>query len=159
MVSRAESSTVEVPSQPPSAADMRAALGDAYPKFQELVAQTGAAGAEWRRYSKNSPWVLKVSDGKRSLFYARPEADHLRVTVLLGARAVEAALAGRVSKDLHESIRTARSYPEGRPVTVLVKRRSDLAKVEQLIAVKRETTARPGGPKALARGGRTRGRG
>jgi hypothetical protein len=118
-----------------SEAEMRALLGDLYPRFRELLAE--AEAAEWRQ-SRNSSWLLKVSERKRSLFYASPEMSHLRITVLLGERAVEAALAGRVSKALQESIRSAKAFPEGRPVTILVKRPSDLAAVEQLIAVKRE---------------------
>jgi hypothetical protein len=136
---------------------MMAMLGEAYPAFQGLVSRAGPGAAEWRRYTRNSPWVLKVSDGQRSLFYARPEGGHLRITVLLGERAVDAALAGGVSKRLYESIRNARAYPEGRPVTVVVKRPSDLKKVEQLIAVKalaKTTSRKP--QKATAQRLRTR---
>lgn len=147
-----------VAAHPPTESEMAAVLGDAYPAFQALVSRAGAGAAEWRRYTKNSPWVLKVSQGKRSLFYARPDSGHLSVTVLLGGRAVEAALAGQVSKRLHASIRKAKVYPEGRPVRVVVKRPSDLAKVEELIAVKLEATARVGKSKAGPRGGRTIGR-
>jgi hypothetical protein len=130
---------------PPSEAEMAAALGDAYAAFQALVTRGGEGAAEWRRYSKQSPWVLKVTQGKRTLFYARPDSGGLKVTVLLGGRAVEAALAGRVSKRLQTSIRKAKVYPEGRPVSMVVKRPSDLAKVEALVAVKLEGTARSGG--------------
>lgn len=131
-------------SHPPTESEMAAALGEMYPAFQALVGRAGPGAAEWRRYSLKSPWVLKVSQGKRSLFYARPESGHVLVTVLLGGRAVEAALAGQVSKRLHASIREAKVYPEGRPVSVVIRKPSDIAGVEQLIAVKLETTARPG---------------
>jgi hypothetical protein len=153
MVPAAKDPTAVAP-QPPTKSEMAAVLGDAYPAFQALV---GTGAAEWRRYTRNSPWVLKVSQGKRSLFYARPDSGHLEVTVLLGGRAVDAALAGQVSKRLHDAIRKAKVFPEGRPVRVVVKRPSDLAKVQQLIAVKLEATARPGKPKAGPRGARTRG--
>jgi hypothetical protein len=150
---RAKVQTAVAP-HPPTESEMAAVLGDAYPAFQALVGRAGAGAAEWRRYTRNSPWVLKVSQGKRSLFYARPDSGHLRVTVLLGGRAVDAALAGRVSKRLHDSIRKAKVYPEGRPVSVVVKRPSDLAKVEELIAVKLEATVRPSQSKVRSRGGR-----
>jgi Protein of unknown function (DUF3788) len=81
---------------PPSGSEMRAVLGEAYAAFQALVRRAGPGAAEWRRYTKSSPWVLKVSQRKRSLFYARLDSGHLTVTVLLGGRAVEAALAGVV---------------------------------------------------------------
>jgi hypothetical protein len=136
---------------------MAAVLGDAYPPFQALVSRGGAAVAEWRRSSKQSPWLLKVSQGKRTLFYARPDSGALKVTVLLGGRAVEAALTGQVSKRLHASIREARVFPEGRPVSVWIKRPEDVAKVEELITVKLEATARSGKSASRPRGGRTRG--
>ena len=117
-------------------------LGEAYHAFQALVSHGGKAVAEWRRYSTKTPWVLKVSEGKRSLFYARPDSGTLKVTVLLGGKAVDAALAGRVSKGLHASIRAAKVFPEGRPVSVRITRPSDLRKVEELIAVKLESTTR-----------------
>ena len=142
---------------PPSESEMVAVLGDAYPAFQALVSRGGKGTAEWRQYSRQSPWGTGVSQGKRALFYARPDTGGLKVTVLLGRRAVEAALAGRVSKRLHASIRTAKVFPEGRPVSVVVKRRSDLAKVEELVTVKLEATARSARSKPRLRGGRTRG--
>jgi hypothetical protein len=91
---------------------------------------------EWKRYSKKSPWVLKVSQGDRTLLYATPMADAFEATVVLGERAAQAALAGRVSKTLHASIQAAKPYVEGRPVRVMVKGKADLAGVEQLVAVK-----------------------
>ena len=151
---RAKVPTAVAP-HPPTESEMAAVLGDAYPAFQALVGRAGAGAAEWRRYTKNSPWVLKVSQGKRSLFYARPDSGHLRVTVLLGGRAVDAALAGRVSKRLHDSIRKAKVYPEGRPVSVW-SRAVGSREVEELIAVKLEATARPSQSKVRSRGGRRR---
>lgn len=145
-----------VAAHPPSDSELKAVLGEAYSAFQALVSRAGPGAAEWRRYTKNSPWVLKVSQGKRSLFYARPEAGHLNVTVLLGSRAVEAALAGQVSRRLHESIRRAKVYPEGRPVSVAIKKPSDLGKVEELIAAKVAATARPARRKVGPRDSRSR---
>jgi hypothetical protein len=142
---------------PPSDSELAKLLGDAYEAFQALASRGGGVVSEWRRYTKQSPWVLKVSHGKRSLFYARPDTGAVRVTVLLGGRAVEAALAGQVSKRLHASIRKARAYPEGRPVGVVVKRMQDLSKVEELIAVKLQTTGRPTRGTSRARGRPTTG--
>lgn len=144
---------IPVAANPPTESEMKAVLGEVYAPFQALVERAGAGASEWRRYTKNSPWVLKVSQGKRSLFYARPDSGQMIITVLLGGRAAEAALAGRVSKRLHTSIRKAKVYPEGRPVDVVVKKPSDLAKVEELIAVKLEATARAAKPKVPVKRG------
>jgi Protein of unknown function (DUF3788) len=142
MKAQASATTAAEATRPPSESEMAAALGAAAPAFQSLVSRSGETVADWRRYTKQSPWVLKVSKGKRTLFYARPDAGIVKVTVLLGGRAVEAALAGQVSKRLHRSIRQAKVFPEGRPVSVWIKRPADVAKVEELIAVKLEATAR-----------------
>lgn len=138
---------------PPSASELAAQLGDAHDAFRALLVRCEGAVCEWRRYSRQSPWVVKASRGKRALFYARPDSGAVRVTVLLGARAVEAALAGQVSKRLHASIRKARVYPEGRPVSVVVRRVEDLPKVDQLVAVKLQATAGPRAGKSHRRGG------
>jgi hypothetical protein len=156
MVSRAKTATADA-TRPPSEAEMAAVLGDMSPAFRALLSRGGEGTAEWRRYSKQSPWVLRVSQGKRPLFYARPDSGCLKITVLLGGRAVDAALAGRVSKRLQASIRRAKVFPEGRPVSILVKKPSDLAKVEALVALKLEASARSGRSRPGARGGRARG--
>ena len=144
-----------VPAHPPSESELKKVLGDAYSAFQGLVRRAGPGAAEWRRYTKNSPWVLKVTERKRSVFYARLDGEHLNVTVLLGSRAVEAALAGQVSKRLQESIRKAKPYPEGRPVSVVIKKASDLGRVEELIAAKDAVSARPAKRVAGPRGAGT----
>ena len=98
--------------KPPSASDVATLLGKSHAQFQVLTGRPGAV-CEWRRYSKTAPWVVKVRDGDRTLFYIAPKPGHFEVTVVLGERAVEAALAGRVGKKLHASIREAK--PRGVP--------------------------------------------
>jgi hypothetical protein len=126
--------------KPPTAGELAKLLGDALPAFKALVRRRDGRTCEWRRYIAKTPWVMKVSCGDRTLYYAKPLPDSVEVTVVLGDRAAEAALAGAVSKHLHESIRTAKRYPEGRPVRVMVKSKTDLAAVEELVAVKLKPT-------------------
>lgn len=126
--------------RPPTTRELNALLGESYAAFEALTQRGSAVTCEWKRYSKKSPWVLKVSQGARTLFYATPKVGSFEATVVLGERATEAALNGRVSKKLHSSIRAAKTYVEGRPVRVIVKDQADLAGVEQLVAVKLEPT-------------------
>lgn len=121
---------------PPDERAVGKQLAGARRAFEALVERGPGTTREWKRYKKDAPWVLKVNQGTRTLFYLRPEAGEFKVTVILGARAAAAALAGRVSESLHEAIRTAKKYPEGRPVSVLVKKAADAALVEELVAVK-----------------------
>lgn len=120
---------------PPSTGKLAGLLGKSHAAFRTLTVRATAT-CEWRRYSAKSPWVLKVSQGDRTLFYVTPKVQQFEVTVVLGERAVATALAGRVRKELHESIRSAKPYVEGRPVRVVVTSEADLAGVEELVAVK-----------------------
>ena len=120
----------------PTDADLAAMLGPAQAALEALVAGVPGRIAEWRKYTAKSPWILRVSQGKKPILYVQPEPLALKTTVLLGRRAVEAALAGRVAKRLHRAIERARVYPEGRPVEVRVTGVADIERVEQLVAVK-----------------------
>jgi hypothetical protein len=123
-------------SKPPSKRELASLLGKSHTAFLALAQRGSAFTGEWKRYGKKSPWVLKVSQGDRTLFYATPMPGAFEATIVLGERAAQAALAGRVSKMLHASIRAAKPYVEGRPVRVMVKGHADLAGVEELVAVK-----------------------
>jgi hypothetical protein len=126
----------------PRDADLATLLGRSHTAFRKLADRADGSTAEWRRYGKASPWVLKVSLAKRTLYYLQPERGGFKVTVVLGARATQAALAGQVSRRLHAGIRAAKPYVEGRPVSVVVRRMADVADVEELLAAK----LRPAGP-------------
>lgn len=121
---------------PPSDDDVRALLGRAHAAFLRLTQRQDGSAVEWKKYTKNSPWVLRVAAGKRTLFYVRPVGGACDVTVILGERAVAAALAGGVAETLHEAIRQARAFVEGRPVLVTVRTLADASLVEQLLRVK-----------------------
>jgi hypothetical protein len=108
----------ETPEHPPTDGELVTLLGPAHAALEALVTHAPGRTSEWRKYTKRSPWVLRVSQGRKPVMYVQPEAGALKATVLLGPRAVEAALSGRVSKPLQPAIRAAKVYPEGRPVSV-----------------------------------------
>jgi hypothetical protein len=135
VVRKAKADPVEE-SKPPSAGELAALLGGSHAAFVALTQRGAGFTREWKRYGKQSPWVLKVGQGDRTLFYANPMAGAFEVTVVLGERAAQAALSGRASQAVRAAIRAARPYVEGRPVRVMVKARAHLAGVEELLAVK-----------------------
>ena len=138
---RKTSNPPPVPTAHPTDAELATMLGPAYPALEVLLRGAPERTAEWRKYSSRSAWLLRVSQRGKPVIYLQPEPGALKATVLLGARAVEAALAGRVSARLHPAIRNAKVYPEGRPVVVRVARASDAARVEELVAVKLKPVA------------------
>ncbi len=119
----------------PTGPELARMLGRAHASYEALTTRAGAT-CEWKKYTKTSPWVVRVSEGSRALFYVKPDRGWFEVTVLLGPRATTAALSGRVAKALHPSIRSARVYAEGRPVRVVVRTKRDLEGVNQLVDVK-----------------------
>jgi hypothetical protein len=142
----------------PTAEELAGLLGKSKSAFLALTHDRAGAICEWKRYSKKSPWVMKVSEGDRTLLYVTPQANQFEVTVVLGERAAQAALAGRVREGLHAAIRSAKPYVEGRPVRVVVTGKTDLAGVAELVAVKLkpELASTVPQPSKVARRGRTR---
>jgi Protein of unknown function (DUF3788) len=143
----------------PSADELAGLLGTSNSAFLALTHDRARATCEWKRYGTKSPWVLKVSEGDRTLFYVTPQANQFEVTVVLGERAAQAALAGRVRGELHAAIRSAKPYVEGRAVRVVVAGKADLAGVAELVAVKLKpaSASTVAQPSKVARRGRTSG--
>ena len=125
-----------VPAEAPGEDELVNLLGSSQGAFHALTHDRPGVTCEWKRYSRTGPWVLKVSAGERTLFYLTPQANQFEVTVVLGHRATDAALAGRVRPELHATIRSAKPYVEGRPVKVVVTGKEGLVGVEELVAVK-----------------------
>ena len=121
----------------PDQAGLLGLLGAARDAFDRLAAPGGGATAEWRRYSKASPWTLKVVAGKRTLYYLTPGDGEFTVTLILGERASVTALAAHnVPGQLKQALRDARPYAEGRGIRIPVRGISDLGPVERLLAIK-----------------------
>jgi hypothetical protein len=115
-------------------------LGRRYPLFDRVAHPGPSAAGQWRCYKKGTPPVLKVVDGKRTLYYVRPDRDAVHVSFLLTRRASDAALAGRLSGRLRDAIRSAQEFPEGRAVRLELRRLAEVADVEALLAVKLGTS-------------------
>jgi hypothetical protein len=120
----------------PSEAELRTLLGRRYATFDRVTHLSSGAREEWHCYKKGTAPILKVIDGKRTLYYVRPERGSVLVSFLLGRRACEAALAGHLPPDLRAAIRSGKQFPEGRAVRLEVRRLADVAAVEALLAVK-----------------------
>jgi hypothetical protein len=120
----------------PPEVELRRLLGRCYRVFERVAHPRPSVTSEWRCYKKSTPPVLKVMDGKRTLYYVRPDKGSMHVSFLLGRMACAAALAGQVPGHLHAVIRSAKEFPEGRAVRLELRRLADLADVEALLAVK-----------------------
>jgi hypothetical protein len=120
----------------PPEGELRDLLGRRYAVFDRVAHPGPGVINEWHSYKKGTPPILKVIEGRRTLYYVRPDKGTVHVSFLLGRRACEAALAGQVPSHLHAVIRSAKEYPEGRAVRLELHRLADVADVEALLAVK-----------------------
>ena len=106
---------------PPRRADLEQWLGGALEAFERLRSIRPGATSEWRRFSKDGPWTLKVVLAKRTLWYLTPTDEGLHVSMVFGVKATDAVLA---VDDLPEFVKTAlgeaRPYAEGRGIRLPV---------------------------------------
>lgn len=137
---------------PPGAAELAGALGPAGTAWDALVAEVGRrfgpVSCEWRRFSAKYPWTYAVEAGGRKLAYLVPGEGSFEATVVLGEKAVAAALAAGVSDGVRAAIAGAKRYAEGRPVPLEVRGPADVQAVVGLVGCKLAATeaARRVGP-------------
>ena len=120
----------------PSEAELRALLGRSFPLFRRLALRAPGVTGEWRCYKKGTAPLLKVIEGRNTLYYLRPEQGRVQVSFLLSREASEAALACGVSQRLREAVAAGQVFPEGRAVRLELNRLADAADVDALLALK-----------------------
>ena len=110
-------------------------LGGAQLMLEALHADAWTVGVLEPPFGRGINLQVEV-ESARALYYVIPQAGQFEVTVVLGQRATDAALAGRVRTELHETIRAAKPHVEGRSVKLVVTSTEDMAGVAELVAVK-----------------------
>ena len=84
--------------KPPTDDELSAELGVVRALWDELLADLALPVQEWNCYSPKAGWSLKLKQGKRTIVYLAPCHGSFRVAFILGAKAVEAARASKLSK-------------------------------------------------------------
>lgn len=67
---------------------------------------------EWKFYSLKVGWSMRVTYGKRTVFWLSPRACCFEVLLILGAKAMAAARQGRMPQRAVKALGEARKYPE-----------------------------------------------
>ena len=120
----------------PPELELRRLLGRSYRLFEKVAHPRPGVSEEWRRYKKGASLVLKVMDGKRTLYYVRPDTGSVHVSFLIARKAKDAALAGRIPRRIRTALQSAREFPEGWAVRLTLHRLAEMADVEALLAIK-----------------------
>jgi len=91
---------------------------------------------EWKYYSKNSGWILKLLRKRRNLFFFIPYKDFFRIAFVFGDRAVSEVDKSDLPNDIKKSLLNARKYAEGRGIQLDIKTSEDIENVKKLLEIK-----------------------
>jgi hypothetical protein len=127
-------------SRPPRDDELAAALGTAWPAWQELhrVAATRLAplSVEWGFTSRTTGWGQRLRHDGRIVLYLIPCEGHFLASFALGEKAVRGAHDAGLPAEVLAAIGAARRYAEGRGVRLDVRDGGGVEAVLQLAAVK-----------------------
>jgi hypothetical protein len=125
-------------SEPPTEADLSAALGKAKKLWDEVLSAVAeiAPVQEWNSYSIKAGWSMKLKNKERTILYLSPGKRSLRASFALGEKAVKAARTSGLPKAVLKVIGEAKKYAEGTAVRVEVCNKPDIEVVKKLAAIK-----------------------
>ena len=93
---------------------------------------------EWKYYGKKYGWTLKLLAGKRNLCFVTARDGYFIIAFVFGDKAVQAAAASKLPKDLVQELVDARKYVEGRGIRIEVKSRRALENAKILLDIKQQ---------------------
>jgi len=102
----------------------------------DIEEQYGPLIEDWKFYSKNSGWLMKVLRKKRNLFFMIPMQDFFRITFIFGDRAVAAINESDLPDEIKTDLNNARKYMEGRGIQIPVNSPEQLSSLRTLIDIK-----------------------
>ena len=110
-------------------------LKDTQVLWDEVLDISGGKG-EWEFYGKAAGWTFQVKKGKRTLFYMMPKDGWFQMTFVYGERAVEAAQAHELPKNVLDDLLQAKAYVEGRSVAIEITSNEDIDVVKKMLQLK-----------------------
>ena len=96
----------------PSEKSLRAALGDFYNNFKDIMDISDSFSKDWN-FSKRSGWMLKVHDKKKALFYVIPIKNKFIVSMTIRDNERIKYINDLELKKIHDKLLTAKKYKEG----------------------------------------------
>lgn len=128
------------PTNTPSASQLKEALGDTYPLWQEIAEYTlnvtTGLVEEWKFSGPKFGWSFRISDKRRVIIYLLPREHYFKVAFVFGQKATERILEGTFDKDIKAELKAAKVYAEGRGIRIVVKDNTNAFDLQELIKVK-----------------------
>jgi hypothetical protein len=94
------------------------------------------SGGEWNFYNDGKRWLFKMIYKKKTIFWAGILTDTFRITFYLGNKAETIIENSDLPQNIKEEFRTAKRYGLIRPVTFIVKDKTDVDNVLKMIDIK-----------------------
>jgi hypothetical protein len=125
---------------PPTDEALAATLGATHALWSTLRAQLAEDLApsteEWGFTSRSTGWGLRVRRAERIIVYLTPGNGTFLASFVLGERAVAAARASELPRQVIAAIEAARKYAEGRGVRLEVQTEDDARAIRLLAQLK-----------------------
>ncbi len=124
----------------PTGEELQIFLGATFPYWLELTAFTKSslpqAAGGWNFAGVNFGWGFRISDSRRVIIYLYPRAMFFTVTMVFNTTAQEAIMASNVADSIKEALQAAEEQPEGRSISLEVRKAEMSEDIKQLIAIK-----------------------
>jgi hypothetical protein len=124
----------------PEAAEVAAMLGASSRIWDALVRQACERYAnifeEWNHSGAQFGWTLRLKIKTRSVIYMTPQSGEFIVGIVLGEKAVAAALQSGLPPHLVALIDAAPRYAEGRGMRMTIRNDSDLEGILRMVEAK-----------------------
>ena len=125
---------------PPTEVELNRALGPAAAAWADLVRHVSLVYPitveQWNFGGAKYGWSLRLKKADRVVLYLIPQADRFLVGIVLGAKAVAAALSADLPAGVRKAIADAPRYAEGTGLRLAVEDQSQLPAIQQLAALK-----------------------
>ena len=92
---------------------------------------------EWKFYSKNSGWCLKISNEKgKNLIFLLPNDNYFIATINMSVKIKELVLQANISTDNKKLVGDSKIYMEGISVLFMVNDKIDLEDVKTILSIR-----------------------
>ena len=123
----------------PTTREVTAELGPSKPVWDQLLLELRRdlhLKPEWHSYSVNTGWMLRCKRGERNALYMSPLHGRIRAALILGDKAVKAALGSDLPARAKKMVRTGTRYAEGTAVRMRISDPRGAQIAKQLVAIK-----------------------
>jgi hypothetical protein len=122
----------------PDESKLKKALGELYSAYKEVLEPTEAYDHEWKYYGKKIGWQLKVTRKGKALLYLTPLEGSFRIGFAVRENERDRLLNSSLSPKTKEELATAKKYPEGYPLRLEIRSKTDMRTVRVALEVLKE---------------------